>query len=174
MNNIELNNAIYTVLTTKYKKDAKEAFKMVEAAGYNIDKCNGYFEVGNNKTKKYIRIYREFYSYRENDRMIVLYGLKNKDTVTHSNFKKIDFVNLLNTPTNVEYYGRPRNRSKFVEAAENIKRAKWMIKSYNKDIDKTKKEIEELTNRLVWYTTQREYHTNDLKNIRKEYNLKSR
>ena len=33
-----LNEAIYTVLTTKYKKDAKEAFKMVEDAGYKMHK----------------------------------------------------------------------------------------------------------------------------------------
>ena len=41
----ELNNAIFTVLKTQFKKEAPEAFKTVEQAGFKIEKYNGTFEV---------------------------------------------------------------------------------------------------------------------------------
>ena len=52
----EINAAIYTVLTTQYKKNAPEAFEIVKAAGYAYDKNNGKFDVYNEKTHRRISL----------------------------------------------------------------------------------------------------------------------
>lgn len=54
IDNETLNKAIYTVITTKYKKDAQEAHRLVESEGYVIYKDNGKFVVRNDKTCKTI------------------------------------------------------------------------------------------------------------------------
>ena len=56
MKNTMLNEAIYTVLTTKYKKQAREAFKRVQDAGYEVYKNNGHFHIYNASTGKTIYI----------------------------------------------------------------------------------------------------------------------
>ena len=45
----DLNFAIFKVLTTQFKKDAKPYHELVESFGYTIDKCDGTFRV---KSKK--------------------------------------------------------------------------------------------------------------------------
>lgn len=50
-----INEAIFTVLTTQFKKNAPEAFKMVESLSEcRVDKYQGSFDIRNTKTNRWI------------------------------------------------------------------------------------------------------------------------
>lgn len=49
-----INEAIYEAITTKYKKDAQRAHRIVESEGYEIYKNGGEYVVRNSETGKHI------------------------------------------------------------------------------------------------------------------------
>ena len=100
MNNTELNRAIYVILTTQFKKDAKEEHKMVENAGYEIWKNNGEWNIENPATHKSIRVSEIKYRYMSNDYFRFFYHGYNTSILND----KIDFINCLNTPIKLRQY----------------------------------------------------------------------
>ena len=149
-----LNSQIYRVLTSKFKKDAPEAFKAVEDAGYTIYKngCSTW-TIKNPHTKKYVWTSKEKYDYRRGTFRYFSYTDKQ---VVLSN--KIDFVDCLKTPVNKPWHDiiwRPYHEvSPAVRTYENeIRSAKRMAASYREDIEQYKKQIAALQEKMVHAAT---------------------
>jgi hypothetical protein len=134
------NKAIVKVLTTKYKKDALDAHKEVEDAGFKIYKYDGQWRISG----KYRTIYVNYDSWKG-----YYVWLDNKGFSTiipHENISKVDFVDCLNKPRNTEYY---RNcvdpiHEKYSEIESSLGRNKWNIGYYDRQLKSTRERIEEL------------------------------
>ena len=164
-----LNEAIYIMFTTKFKKDAREAFDMIEKAGYEVWKSNGEWEITNPKTSKYIYATRPYWNYKKGWVKILHYG----DCATELN-DKIDFVNCLNTPINTAKRRHKRYPNKFQEQRDNLRMVKrnivWKenaIKDYEAKIIATQKNLMRAVEEKVKVEA-------ELKELRKEYGLKER
>lgn len=165
----ELNDAIYTVITTQYKKDAKEAHALVTAYGYSIWKYNGCYHVANNETHKSVQA-------RSGWRYTTIY----LDSV-HSQYVrlkddqecKVDFVGFLTKPKNYEYWSRPTTEESgtALDKYDNISHAKYMSNSYAEDIEKAKTKIESLLKDIERYTEMKVRYELDLAKLRVEYGL---
>lgn len=175
MTNEVLNQAIYKVLITQFKKDAKEEHKIVENAGYEIQKYNGYFEVRNKETCKLVRITNVNYGYTFS-RVTLICG-NNTIRVKPENVCKIDFVNCLSKPFptetyNAYYYYNCWNVYK--DLRYRLREAKRNVEYYDKCIEKAKDNIRKAQNELISIVENKERNKNDLKNIRAEINTMKR
>lgn len=171
--NEELNQAMLKVMTTKYKKDAKEAHKLVEDYGYEIVKRNGMFWVIHPKTKKYIYIdevygyggYYYYVNYCSGTKKV--YIKKRPDIL--NNF---DFVNCLGTPENTAYRDsiwRERYCStKYKEIRKSIKDTKRCIMWEECDIKNTEHKIKNLQDKLMYYATRKNEYEKHLNELRKQ------
>lgn len=144
-----LNEAIYTVLTTQYKKDAKEAHKIVENAGYTINKCSGHFEVTNPKNNRYVRINRDYYSYRYHCGMANVWCGTRCSEMRYERLERIDYVNLLNTSYNKEYYRKPKWKVTNQNRKDKLYNSKWDVKFYNDRVEIAKHNIERAQQELI-------------------------
>ena len=144
MNRQELNKAILEVLTTQFKKDAKEAHKIVEEAGYGIYKWDGSFRVSNKDIGRYVYA-------TENWRSTTIHSNLRNYRYEHDKGVRFDFVGYLNKPTNPEspYLWRIREENKSMMNYHRISRDKNSIKYAQERIEKIKKEIASLTNDLI-------------------------
>lgn len=173
--NEELNQAIWTVLSTQFKKQAKEAFKTVQENGYEVYKNGcGTWTVKNPHTDKTMHIEQGCY------RTILCYGRNsrrwNKLAEEQAIAKHFDFVNCLRTPHNREYYEVEareswRQESKSHEQYDRIKSAKWSIQYETDRIAKIQKEIAKLQDELIRATESRVSDKARLENLRKEFGL---
>lgn len=177
MNNTELNNAIYTVLTTKYKKDARDAFKMVKDAGYVVGKRDGYFYVKNPKSDKVIFVWDYHWDYETRDyNYYIIFSYRNeKRRLTH----KFDLVNCLNTPINTTYrqlremnwhydpYGYKAKMKK-------VNYAKRWYNNRTENVQRILNKIDELQKELVDAVAYRENALAELNEVKKECGLKTR
>lgn len=172
INRDELNKAIRTVLTTQYKKQAKEAFQMVEDAGYEIYKIGGDWRVKNNKTGRVV--YLEDGIRRTN----IWHGnrwenkTQCKDT---TKMRLFDFVGALEKPLNKDYYTSIaftyENQSKALERYDELKSARRGVEWYDGDIDAIKKQMQKLQDELVRKAQYKLEAEQKLKNVRKELGL---
>lgn len=178
-NNTELNKAIWTVLSTKFKKEAKEAFKMVEAAGYEVYKNGcGTWTVRNNHTGKSIML-EYLSSYRTPGRLYFGdYGRHSRSirsdewTVVATKF---DFVNCLKTPRNRAYEeacdAQNFRSSKAVAKYGEIKNKKWNIDYDERCIADIQKKIQDLQRDMMRYTEYKVNSQRALAQLRREYGL---
>lgn len=165
-----LNEAIYMVLTTQYKKDAREAHKIVESAGYIINKNNGYFEVYNPKLNKRVHITRNFYSYRHHCGMLNVWcGIKACE-MTYEKLEKVDFVGMLNTPRNEEYYRELKWKTINRNRREELISCKWNIKYYGDAIDDIKHKIESAQKELIFAVERKTKAIQKLEKIKETIN----
>lgn len=148
-----LNKQIYIVLTTKYKKEAKEAFNYVEACGYKVSKNgNGTWTITNPHTDKSVWTSEEKYSWKGNYRTFY-YGIYEKTTCRLND--KIDFVNCLKIARNDDWIDICNKSywcsvSPAVQTYQNrIRSAKRMAQSYREDIEKYQKQIAELQEKMM-------------------------
>ena len=165
-----INEAIYKVVTTQFKKDMGEAKKIVRGAGYTIVKWYGRgWNVKNEATGKIIYLTSDGYSYKEfciNNRYI---------RVKRGEDCKIDFVNALNKPINKEWQSL-----RWVEARptkkkyEKLSSAKWSLNWRRKDVEKTKREIARLQEELIRQTRNIVDAENNLTTVRRELGLRNR
>lgn len=149
MARVELNTAIRTVLLTQFKKDAPEAFKIVEAAGYEVYKYNGSFGVKNTITDRHIRIQAG----RNYGRMTLLYGYS-EARVNNDLLACFDFAGCLNKPMNKTWHEMQHVRawgkaSPTLERYEELKSARWSVNYDAREIAKIQEQIEKLTRDLV-------------------------
>ena len=178
---IKFNNALLTILTTKYKKYMEAEIKLVEDAGYIVSKWNGAWHVKNVATKKTIWASGEYNRctiYSNNSR----YDFR-RDDKAEDHGCKADLRGMLDTPVNMYYleYKRALNwendytlggtqiRAKKAE----LRSAKRSITDYEKSIEKTKKEIEALTKRLEAEVIARESAKQRLNKVREYLGLKT-
>lgn len=183
--NRTLNIAISYVICAKFKKDAINAFEVVTAAGYQIEKRNGTFRVFNPKTNKCIYIsdvskydynlvlISEFtyYTIRVNDaKYVIKYGV--------GVLSRFDFVGYLETPSR-NYIVIKRRRMHDAEMSKT--REKWHdLKSAARDIsyevnciEEIQKKIEKLQKALIWHAGAKARAEMDYTNTRVKYGLKA-
>lgn len=168
-----LNEAIIQVITNKYKKDAKEAHKIVEDAGYKINKVDGYYHVSSSSTYRYCYA---FYSghYDKGQRWCIYWGSNVRGSKIHwgdpANIK-IDFTNLLNTRYNNVAHEQSPSHSPAVEKYQSIRWKKYTIKQDEKYIQDTLNSIANLNAKLISATELKAQHEMELANLRKENGL---
>lgn len=166
----EVNEAILKVLSTQYKKDAKEAHKIVEAAGYEIYKSNGCFTIKNPKTYRYIQWTQ--CRWRYNYKLITT----TKD-IYFDNWKelKINFVNYLNKPIN-----RDKERgdnmwgcsSKLKEKYDSLCNHKMSIEYHTREIERQKALIEKTKKDIEYHERRIKEEKDSLEETRKKLGLK--
>ena len=159
----EMNKAILKVLTSKYKKDCKEEYKMIEEAGYEVCKWDGVFHITNRKLNKVISLYYCDYvyyvgGYKPENRRYGYYAFEHSTQKrTRINdleeVAKIDFVNCLNTPINTEYYKaldyeRSFGPWSYASKLRQLREAKRSLRYETERVEKLKKEMEELQKTL--------------------------
>lgn len=166
----ELNEAIWKVITTQYKKDAKEAHEMVSAFGFHIRKNDGHYRVSGVDHRV---VYVSWEGYRKMD--IDLAGINIQGVeVCYGEKCKVDFVGFLSKHNNRAY-----QESKWVSSQESqallrydrLDDTKRMIKWYEEDIEKAKKEIEALINKVASLSESKNSYEKKLAEQRVEYGL---
>ena len=178
----QVNAAIWTVLRTQYKKEAKEAFDIVKAAGYEYEKLNGAFTVRNPETRKRISLQTGGYSWRDNEYVQITYGYymcqvtKFTGVDRYKNAKeKFDYVNCLNTPINDVYWTEVKSStydsSTAVAKYDRIQSCKRRIKWREEDIEKIQKQLIELQEKLVRLGAEKMAAEQNLRAVRKELGL---
>ena len=174
--NEELNKAIWTVLTTQFKKNAKEAFQTVQENGYEVCKnCGGTWTVRNPHTKRFVYIQfgdrRTTLYYGNYTTQMKRWRTSQEEAVVAAQF---DFVNCLKTPNNSAYYDMlhiQNAESKAAEQYSRIRSAKWSIEYETKRIAKIQADIARLQAELVKATESRVKDEMTLKQVRQELGL---
>lgn len=174
---MNLNDAIIQVITTKYKKDALGAHKIVEDAGYKIDKRDGRYYVSNEVTHRYCNAWLTGYDYGRQrwyfDWGSMVYARK----IHYGNPSgiKVDFVNLLNTPYNreghVSAYDDKWNNSVAKEKYSRLKQLRYNVDYYSKETQKIIDEFSRLQERLIEATEDKARSVAKLDAYRKECGL---
>lgn len=159
-----LGQAIYAVLTTQFKKDAKDAHAIVEGAGYVIYKNDGHFHVKNRETRRVLFI-KELYCgwalFGNYGNMLVKFDRPEK--------LKVDLVGYLNKPAKFEEFNPYRNNAE--KLYKTLQDRKWDVEWEDREIDEIIKKMKKLQDDLVWHTERRAKARTELENIRKQYGL---
>lgn len=172
MTRTELNEAIFTVITATYKKDAPEAFKAVNEAGYSIEKWNGCWHVRNEKLNRMVWFemggyYTPVYWVR---------GSANpKRFETLDGARKFDLVGCLEKENNPDWryvttYEYTPSRVKY----NKLQSAKRNVGWKTRDIAKLKIEIEKMQKELNRMMEWRAESIVELKELRNELGLRNR
>lgn len=181
----ELNRTIWFVIISdgKPKKEMKQEVNLIKKAGYQIDKCGrNQWEVYNPATGRRVSAsvrWREIVvenSYRGTYR-INTEGLSSYTSICNDAYDRrpIDFVGILEKPINTVWGNRWLWQNKKSRAKQNYERLQsklGMVKSYSRDILKTKKEIQELQDRLVALSERRTKYRAEANAVRREIGLK--
>lgn len=167
----ELNEAIYTVITTQYKKDAKDAHDLVSSYGFDIWKYDGHYNVGCKETHKSVFVSSQ-------GRRYTTFYLDGRPSpykrLEEGQECKINFVYFLTKPKNVEYMTLCWNEDRESEAVskyDNIRHAKHMAESYAEDVRKAKAKIDSILKDIEHYTEMKLRYEKDLADLRVKYGL---
>lgn len=164
----ELNKAILEVCLTQYKKDAKEAHKLVESAGFSIRKEDGQFVVSNSSNYKEVRVTRKY-------RKIVVYSNSWRSTafpVENNTYDvKFNFYDYLTKPRNETYYIN-YTYAPSQDKYRILKSAKWDVDYYDKRVTSIQKQIETLQKDLVYAVEHRTEAKARYESRRKDLGLK--
>ena len=163
---MNLNEAIYEVLTSNYKKDAPAAFKMVQNNGYDVYKSGKSWVVRNHKTYKIVCLDVPsgdwtFY-WGRNHKSIDPRWWRNKG-------REINFVRCLDTPTN--NYKCDNNGSKALVKHYEIKCQRNYVKWEQDKIDDIQSQISRLQSELVYHVDKKAREEEQLKKLRKDAGL---
>lgn len=172
-----LNEAILKVISTQYKKDAKEAHQIVEDAGYTISKNYGCYYVRNPKTHRYVclehkdgRYYKDYYDLNWGS---MAHG--NKRFNDPKDAAVFDFVNMLNKPYNRDGNPTPYtdtwNKSKAIESYSELKSLKRNIIQEENDIKSILSQIDTLQKKLIRATETKVKCAAKLDDFRKQCGL---
>lgn len=156
-----LNEAIFQVLTAEYKKDAAEAFAIVKAAGYEIEKRDvKQYAVRNKETGRILWIeYRTKWNskaYRDLHITIVHHGTSYYNVSQFIDKSPLaagfNFEACLNKPLNRTYYNMKTNyydKSLAHAKYEELKSARWNVKYEVEKIKNIQKQLEDLQKELI-------------------------
>lgn len=166
MTHAELNKAIFTVITSRFKKDCAEAYKAVTAAGYTIRKGDKSFMVISEETHRHI--------YLSGDYLCFGWYECQRKRIKNVNLFAFDYANCLNTPVNhawykdVRYYAdRKPTRVKY----DDLKSARW---SRDYDVDRLnalQNQIADLQKRLISAAQSVSRSEQKLKDVKRELGL---
>lgn len=172
------------VMYAKFRKSAPDAFKAVEAAGYEIKKVNGRFVISNPKTCRYISIMQgRFVDKLQLDskfttQYIRIDGGSKEKNKAQIMLYLVDYINFLETPSrNYAVIKRQREEamatSKTREKLRDLKSAARDI-IYEEDcIAEIQKKIEKLQKDLVYHAGAKARAEMEYKNTRVKYGLKA-
>ena len=166
---MNLNEAIYEVIRTQFKKDMGEALKIVEGAGYEVTKWDGRFYVRNKKLNKDVCI-------REGHRGFKIVGNGyDKCKFGWDDVCRMDFVGYLNKPSNTEWYAvqalRNDWRSPTFYKYMRLRDARGAVEYNRKEIGRLRKQIADLHATLDKCVADRAERAQKLLNVRKELGL---
>lgn len=176
---MELNEAIFHVLDTQFKKDMdKEALKMIEEAGYEIHKGNGCYYVKNPVTKREI-----YFSGTYTTQINFNWYIRPVRLKAHAfRLCHFDFVGCLNKPINYTWYnlGRVAEYRPTKDKYEKLKSARWDVNYHTKQVEnivneklqKLYKQIEELTKDIQYHTERKVKAKEELEELKKGFGLK--
>ena len=166
---MELNEAIYKVISTQFKKDMGEALKIVEGAGYKVSKWDSRFYVKNEKTGRELCLRNTYNGYAVHGNGYV------KCKFNWDKTCPMDLVAYLEKPFNDEWYKvqamRSDWRSPTYYKCHRLKDAKWYIEYKKNDIKNINNEITKLQQRLEEAIRSQVKYEQNLVNIRKELGL---
>lgn len=165
---MELNYAMFLVMSNQYKKDCKEAHEMVEKAGFEIHKNNGHFYIRNRNTRRELFL-TDRWDYEERGIVFYVHYNYNLNAVKYKG--KFDFVNCLNTPIrsqedSFDYYKTAYGKY------DRLKNLKWSVEWDKKNIEKIKNQIVSLQNDLERAIRSEIRDSLNLEEYRKEVGLK--
>ena len=162
----QINKAIFEVISTQFKKDAKDSHRIVEESGYDIYKMDGAFHVRNRETGKSI-----YARYNDYFTKILIYNY-NKTASYKIGEVKFDFVNYLEKPKNTAWneirYG---TSNRFRSQADALHHAKWDIDYHKERIAKIQGQIKSLQSDLIYQAKEQAKAEEHLRTLRKELHL---
>lgn len=174
-----LNEAVFRVITTQFKKNMGGADKVVEEAGYRVMKTDGRFAVrtvrenGRCRDIEFGEAYRGYKLIAWNGHRQRVYRYNTIDDL-----KKFNFEGFLTAPINVAYAdAEALNEYRYGGYTETqrkmgrLRDAKSSIRYRADDIEKYKKQIAELQEKIEDAIRRQVQYEVDLRNIRKEYGL---
>lgn len=174
----QVNEAIYTVLTTQFKKQAPEAFNIVKAAGYEYEKNNGQFAVKNKETDRYIYLsdggyYNHYYTevhygwYRQH---VTKFEGPDRDLNVK---EKFDFVGCLDKPMNRIWFEMHQqvDFSEAVSKFHNLQQKKCYVQYREDDIKRIQNQMEKLQKELMSAMKYKVQYEQDVINYKKELGL---
>ena len=167
----DVNKAIAQVLTTQFKKEAKEAFLIVKEAGYEVDKWDKKWHVRNRKVDRVVYIDRERWNYDKHYPEYVIWHSGGSSTL--ADLSKFDFVGCLDKPVNKvwrEMRGY-EHQNKFQAWSRKLKSARWSVKYHTDNIDSIQKHIEGLQKELMYHVKEQTRAEAELKQVRAELGL---
>ena len=158
--------AIISVMLKQFKKDAKEAHAVVEAAGYTIYKNDGLFHVKNRKTSRDLCIKETYFGW-------LLKGNYGETTVKFNSLEdlKFDIEGYLQTPYKKDFDYSMTYRNKASMKYSTLQSIKSSVDYEDKKVNEILNKIKQLNEDLVWHTTYRERKKTELEALRKEYGL---
>ena len=165
-----LREAIITVLTTKYKKDAPEAFKMVKEAGYRVEKTGMAWAIKNPDTNRILYAQTRF-DWDAYDTVWEIFYNWNKRPVPVNN-TAFDAVAFLNTPLRPKYEAFVFSKAKSVY--QDIEHHKYWIDNYNRKMEEAQEAIRRAQRDLVYYAQRAKEEEIKLNNVREANGLKRR
>jgi len=164
-----LNEAVYKVISTQFKKDMGDALKIVEDAGYKVSKWDGRFYVKNTNTGREVCLREGYKGYK------VCGNGDAKHLIPWDGVCRMDLVGYLEKPFNREWYKVQAMRSDWRSPTwykwDRVRDAKYKVSCTVRDIEDTKRKIVELTNRLESDATRLAERKQNLVTIRKELGL---
>lgn len=141
-----LNEAIYKVISTQFKKDMGDALKIVENAGYKVTKWDGRFYVKNETTRRELCLREGYKGYK------VCGNGYDKCRFGWNDVCPMDLVGYLNKEINRNWYELEFARNDWMSPTWRkytmLKDAKSNIKYNETAIEKLRKEIAEKQNIL--------------------------
>ena len=170
MTNAELNKIIVKVMSTQFKKDAKEAHTAVEAAGYQIEKYNGSFMIINPETGRTVYIQYPKCGY---GRAKIFGDYRWKKSMEWKD-EKFDFVGFLNKPINEAWHKAQWSTvfNPVMEKYSKLKSARWNVQYHESEIEKIEKEMKKLQERLMYHAVQKDKDLQNLANVKRELGIK--
>lgn len=170
----ELNKAIMIAVLTQYKKDAKEAHKIIEDAGFQLCKDFGFWHIYNPQTGKRIHVeVREGWRWT---RYTVYGGMQTSDFKNEKELAKYDFVGQLNKERNTAWYEVRRGAAKYEPTQEKYRSllaARHTQQWREEDVVKIEKKIAELQRELIHAVEERYKATAKVKEIKKDLGLRA-
>lgn len=141
-----LNEAIYKVIGTQFKKDMGEALEIVEKAGYKVSKWDSRFYVKNTNTGREVCLREGYKGYK------VCGNGDVKHLIPWDGVCRMDLVGYLEKPFNREWYKVQAMRSDWRSATwykwDRLRSARYDIRYADKELANIKRDIANLQARL--------------------------
>ena len=170
-----INEAIFKVCTTKFKKDALDAHKALNAIGLQTFKTGGQYAVYNPATRKRVTVdVREEYGYgRGYYKVYVVYG--DYTFKVRRERLKFDFMGYLTKPVNEAYrelYNIPKKPT--LKKFDTVRSARLYLEWRKDEVAKIQAQMDKLQKDLISAVRRQVEYENNLAKARADLGLKRR